>query len=107
MEGHIVMLNYKPEYQDVFVESIQELARVSLENEPGMLHYEVMQDRADPSILYVYMIFTDQAAFEAHAKAPHNVEWREKIKPWHAAELSDFIKMHRPCALIYPPESER
>ena len=103
MDGYLVTIWCKPEYQDVFIESIQELARVSLENEPGMLLYEVMQDRADPSIIYVYEIFVDRAAYEAHAKARHNLEWRDKIKPWHG---SDFFEQRR-CVPVYPPESER
>ena len=103
MDGHIVTFSCKPEYKDVFIEAMREHARFSLENEPGMLLHEVMQDREDPSIIHVYAIFVDEAAFEAHAQAPHNLKFIDKIKDWHG---SDRLK-HRRCVPVYPPESDR
>ena len=103
MDAHLVTINCKPEYQDAFIESIQEHARFSLENAPGILLYEVMQDREDPSIIYVYNIFVDEAAFEVHVQAPYNLKWLDEIKDWHG---SDWLKLIR-CVPVYPPDSER
>ena len=103
MDAHLVTINCKPESQDAFLESIQEHARLSLEVEPGLLLYEVALDREDPSIIYVYNIFVDEATFEAHREAPHNLAWRDKIKNWVGPDFYTHIR----CVPVYPPDSER
>ena len=103
MDAYLVTMSYKPEYRDVFVKAMQDHARLSFEIEPGMILYEVMQDLEDPGIIYVYEIFVDEAAFDAHAQAPHNLAWRDKIKDWHG---SDWFKLSH-CVPVYPPDSER
>ena len=39
--------------------------------EPGCVHYSYAVDVLDPQVLQIREIWTDQAALEAHFRAPH------------------------------------
>jgi autoinducer 2-degrading protein len=41
-----------------------------LATEPGTLMFELMAPRDDPSKMYIYEVYADQAAFEAHWHGP-------------------------------------
>ena len=101
MEAAIVALTVKPEHLDVFIKEMVEHARLSME-EPGCLRYDVSQDKEDPNILYVYEVFVDEAAFASHREAPHNEEWRNRIKDWHP---EDWTRANF-CVTLVPPDSE-
>ena len=101
MESIMVRLQINPEYLDVFIEEIMEHARLSV-GDPGCLLYDVVQDQEDPNLLYVYEVFVDEVAHEAHRNAPYNTKWRDTVKDWHPA---DWIR-YRDCFTVFPPDSE-
>ena len=101
MIAHIVTMQVYPEHLDEFMEVMREHAKTSEETEPACLLYHVLQDQSDPCRIHVYEVFPDDAGFEAHHYAPHNLEWRERIKDWRQEERID-----RRCATVYPMHSE-
>jgi quinol monooxygenase YgiN len=46
------------------------------------LRHARLQDARDPHTLYLYEVYRDEAALEAHRQAPHFVQWRETVQDW-------------------------
>lgn len=68
------------------MEAMLDDARGSLENEPGCLRFDVIQDLEDQNRIHLYEVYRDQAAIELHRQAPHYIKWRDTVRDWHAAE---------------------
>lgn len=66
-----VCFTLKTESIGVFLPLMRENARLSLELEPGCHYFDVCQDSSRPELLFLYELYTDRAAFEAHLAAPH------------------------------------
>ena len=96
----IVTIQIQPEHREAFMESMLDDARGSNNDEPGCLRFDVLQDSEDPNRVYLYEIYRDEAALEAHRQAPHFVKWRETVKDWFAAETIRHL-----ATPVYPPEA--
>ena len=81
----LVTIEIKPEFRDRFVEEMVLNAKGAVEDEPGCFQFDVVQDANDPNKLYLYEVYRDRAAFEAHLQAPHFLRWRDAVKDWRAA----------------------
>ena len=66
-EGHIAQ----------FMEAIIEDAKGSVNDEPGCRRFDVVQDAGDPSRVWLYEVYDDEAAFQAHTEAPHFIKFRD------------------------------
>lgn len=95
----IVTVNIKPERREAFMEALMGDARGANEDEPGCLRFDVIQDGSDLNRIYLYEVYRDDAALEAHRQAPHFLKWRETVKDWFATESVRF--QGTPA---YPPE---
>jgi quinol monooxygenase YgiN len=95
----VVTINIKPEHKKAFMESMLDDARGSNQDEPGCLRFDVLQDSEDPNRIHLYEVYRDQAAWDAHRRAPHYLKWRETVKDWFATE-----NVRRVAAPVYPPE---
>ena len=81
----IVGIHVKPDHLNAFLEAMLENASSSLNNEPGCVRFDVVQDEADPAHLILYEIYRDRSAFEEdHLKRPHFLRWRDAVREWHA-----------------------
>ena len=80
----------QPERLDAFLESMLDDARGSVLDEPGCLRFDVVQDQKDPTRICLYEIYRDQAAFDAHLKAPHFLRWAETVKDWYAEAMQVY-----------------
>lgn len=96
----LVTVHMQPEHRDAFLESMLDDARGSVNDEPGCFRFDVLQDDNDPNTIYLYEIYKDQAAFDAHLKAPHYIRWRDTVKDWYASPNS-VIR----CSTIFPAEA--
>ena len=100
MQALVVTIQIKPEHRDAFMEAMLGDARGSIENEPGCLRFDVIQDLEDPNRIHLYEVYRDEAAIEAHRQAPHYLKWRDTIEGWFAAD-----PIRRVCVTVYPPDS--
>jgi quinol monooxygenase YgiN len=66
----IAVLDAKPGLADAFRERIVELVR-QVRREPGCLIFTAYEARDTPGRFYLYEIYTDAAAFDAHLKTDH------------------------------------
>ena len=73
----IVSLDVIPERLDDFTDAIRTNAERTFTDEPGCLHFDVVQDLADPHHFVFYELYADEDAVAAHRAAPHFAQWRQ------------------------------
>ncbi len=100
MKALVVTIQIKPEFRERFMEAMLDDARGSIQNEPGCLRFDVVQDQEDPNKIHLYEVYVDDAAIEAHRQAPHYTKWREIVKDWHAAD-----PVRRIGSTVFPEDS--
>jgi len=98
----IAPIQIKAGYKDQFVEAVVEDARSSVANEPGCLRFDVIQDANDANRIWLYEVYKDEAAFQAHLQAPHLLKLRETTADWRVEGLQGA---GRGSSNIWPPDS--
>jgi autoinducer 2-degrading protein len=79
-----------------FMPVIRAQAKNSLEREPGCLHFDVCTDPDDPGRVFLYEIYTDRAAFDAHRGTDHYAGFTEASTPLIADKRVDFWERDTP-----------
>ena len=67
-----------PDQVDAFLAVTEENAAAS-RDEPGVLRFDVLTDRADPGHVVLVEIYRDDAAAAAHKETAHYLRWREAV----------------------------
>ncbi len=80
----VVTIDIKPDRKDAFIAAMLDDARGSVRNEPGCVRFDVMQDEHNVNRIYLYEVYADRAAFDAHTKTPHFLTWQDAVKDWFA-----------------------
>lgn len=73
----IVNLEVHAEHLDRFLAAIKENAHCTFNDEAGCRYFDVTQDTTRQTHFIFYELYDDEAAIEAHRKAPHFAKWRE------------------------------
>jgi quinol monooxygenase YgiN len=63
---------------DALAALLVEQAAAVRQSEPGCLIYRPHRSTRDPDVFLFYEAYVDDAAFEAHRKAPHLAAFRER-----------------------------
>jgi quinol monooxygenase YgiN len=71
----------RPGTADAFLSAIQANAAASVASEPGCLVFDVSLDREDADVIYLYEIYQDDAAYEAHTQTAHFRDSRPLVEP--------------------------
>lgn len=100
----IAPIQIKEGYKEQFVEAMLDDAKGSVNDEPGCLRFDVIQDAADPNRIWLYEVYVDEAAFQAHLEAPHFIKWRDTVKDWRAD--GGLQGAGRGAYNIWPPDAE-
>ncbi len=61
-----------------FLAATLDNARASVE-EPGVLRFDVIQDRADPAHVVLVEVYRDDDAAAAHKQTAHYATWRDAV----------------------------
>ncbi|MGH8437249.1 MAG: putative quinol monooxygenase [Pseudomonas sp.] len=77
----ILKTQLKPNSFEAFMAAMRVNAAASVRDEPGCLAFDVLRDRSDPDLLYLYEVYTDEAAFEAHLLTAHFLASRPLVDP--------------------------
>ena len=72
----VVQMEVRPEHREEFLAGMAANAEAAVRDEPGCLRFDVSSVAADPNRFFLYELYTDAAAFEAHKASPHFAEWR-------------------------------
>ena len=99
MLGLFVTMQIKPGFSDQFREASIDDSEGSIRDEPGCLRFDTLQSDSDPNRFYMYMVYADEAALEAHHNAPHFKKWRSTVQDWFEGELQ-AVRM----ATIFPSD---
>lgn len=65
-----------------FERAIQSNARQSLEQEPGCRRFDVCRDPGDEALFFLYEIYDDQSAIDAHLQSSHFLEMNTLTANW-------------------------
>lgn len=68
----------KPEYVEAYKEATLENARQTIQ-EPGVLRFDVLQDREDPTHFSLFEVYRDLEAREAHLLTKHFLVWKNLV----------------------------
>ena len=82
----VVDFNIKPEHAAAFREAINSNARASVADEPGCSQFDVCVDPQDGAQIFLYEIYDNLAAFEAHLRTPHYAVFDKLSAPMVAAK---------------------
>ena len=88
----IVDFKLKPEHAAAFHASIITNARASVADEPGCSQFDVCVDPQDLTSIFLYEIYNDRAAFEAHLKTPHFAVFDKESAPWVASKAARMLE---------------
>ena len=66
-----VLFEPKPERVEAFRAAMLANAKVSRETEPGCRQFDVCVDASRPGVAFLYELYDDRAAFDAHLASPH------------------------------------
>jgi autoinducer 2-degrading protein len=72
-----------PDQLDAFLAATQQNA-VASRDEPGIVRFDVLSDRADPTHVVLVEIYGDEAAAAAHKDTAHYQRWRDTVAPMMA-----------------------
>ncbi|MCB1547030.1 MAG: antibiotic biosynthesis monooxygenase [Hyphomicrobiaceae bacterium] len=70
----------KPERAGEFHKAILGHARNALEREPGCLQFDVAVDPENAANVFLFEVYVDDAAFEAHKTSPHMAAYAPTVK---------------------------
>jgi len=71
----VIHVRVRPGCLEEFEAAILKNARASVEREEHCSRFDVLQSLDDPLDWVLYEEYTDRAAFDAHHRQPHFLEW--------------------------------
>ena len=77
----------KSEHAEGFRPAMLENARASLADEPGCRQFDVCFDTDDPGKCFLYEVYDDRAAFEAHLSMAHFQSFDAHVAPMLDAKV--------------------
>lgn len=71
----------RPGSLEAFMDAMRVNAAASVRDEPGCLVFDVLLDRSDADLVWLYEVYTDEAAFEDHMRTAHFLASRPLVEP--------------------------
>jgi quinol monooxygenase YgiN len=68
-----------PDHLEAFMTAMRINAEQSFKKEAGCQQFDVCQDKQSSKSLFLYEIYDDEAAFEAHKRTPHYGAFNQAI----------------------------
>jgi (4S)-4-hydroxy-5-phosphonooxypentane-2,3-dione isomerase len=78
----VVEFHIRSEFIGDFAAAIEDNARASRETEPGCRQFDVCRDPADASLFFLYELYDDEAAVQAHLQSPHFLQMNAATAGW-------------------------
>ena len=101
----IAPIQIKEGVKEQFLEAMLPNAQGSANTEPGCLRFDVIQDAGDPNRIWLYEVYTDEAAFQAHQQSPHYLNAIGTIQSLREGS-SGLQGAARGSTNIWPPDGE-
>jgi autoinducer 2-degrading protein len=90
-----------PSRVEAFLEATSANARASVQ-EPGVVRFDVIQDRADAAHVVLVEVYRDADAAAAHKETAHYATWRDTV-----AEMMAQPRASTTFSAVFPTEIER
>lgn len=83
MSGLVITVDFKlkPGAMARFRPMIDANARASVKNEPGCRRFDVVEPEGESDRIFLYEIYDDAAAFEAHCRSEHFLSFDTESAP--------------------------
>jgi quinol monooxygenase YgiN len=82
MQALVVEFRIQPQFVHDFAAAIEDNARASRETEPGCRQFDVCRDPADPTLFFLYELYDDEAAIQAHLESAHFLQMDQRTAGW-------------------------
>ena len=92
----LVEFRIKPAHIDAFEAAIRANAQASVELEPGCKQFDVCRDPDDPALFFLYELYDDDAAIQAHLQSPHFLQMNVATAPWVDVKLVRRLRRTQP-----------
>lgn len=100
----VAPIQIKEGFKEQYINGLMENAGGAVHDEPGCLRFDVVQDAVESNRIWLYEVYTDEAAFHAHAQAPHFLKFRDLSANWR--EEGGLQGAGRGATNIWPPDNE-
>ena len=77
-----VVFEVAAHHVEAFATALLAQARNSLEREEGCLRFDVCRDPEKPGTTFLYEIYSNQPAFQAHLNSAHFKEFDRRVADW-------------------------
>ena len=81
-----VTFQINPESLDAFMPLMLQNAKTSLRDEPGCHQFDVLTDQSKPNAVFLYELYTNRAAFDAHLTSDHFKTFDAAVAPMIAGK---------------------
>jgi quinol monooxygenase YgiN len=78
----VVEFRIKPAHVDAFDAAIHANAQASVVREPGCRQFDVCRDPDDAALFFLYELYDDEAAIQAHLQSSHFLQMNAATAPW-------------------------
>ncbi len=96
----MVNVKVKPERRADFIAAVREDGEGTTTKEAGNLQFAAVQHAEDPDRFFLFEVYRDEAALEAHRQMPHFLKYREATTGVHAEDTVRRIGTN-----IFPDDS--
>lgn len=100
----VAPIQIKEGFKDQYIKGMLENARRAVNDEPGCLRFDVVRDANDEHRIWLYEVYKDEDAFQAHAQAPHFLKFRDLSADWRGE--GGLQGAGRGATNIWPPDDE-
>lgn len=83
MDGLVILVEFRlrPGTRERFLEAVEPDARDSVAKERGCRRFDVLVPEDEADVVWLYEIYDDAAAFDAHMETPHLKAFQAAIEP--------------------------
>ena len=91
-----VEFKVRPEFATQFLAEMIANAQASVTTEPGCRQFDVCTDPQDSTRVFLYELYDDRAAFDAHLAMPHFKEFDRKTGAWLVSKAVSVLQRAHP-----------
>lgn len=92
----VVEFRIKAAHIAAFDAAIRANAQASLEQEPGCRQFDVCRDAQDPALFFLYELYDDEAAIQAHLQSPHFLRMNAATAQWVESKVVRMLRKSHP-----------
>ena len=92
----VVEFRIKAAHVDAFDAAIRCNAQSSMDDEPGCRQFDVCRDPDDAALFFLYELYDDEAAIQAHLQSPHFLQMNAATAPWVDTKVVRKLRRTQP-----------